>query len=185
MSRTILTPEHWAKIRENNQQLRDTIDKIQIEGITAEEYQKKFPRLSSLINLEEVKKMKLVKQVINVPASKVKVKKAAVILIPEGHITPKDLAKELKTSAKALRKVIRKLKLTRTGKCWHWNTTDKEINRIKEAYLVSIQPAAPKPAIKKVAVPAAVEEVEADEEDEDEEAVDEDIPETIIVPPSM
>lgn len=179
---TILTKEHWAKIRENNKNIRDTIDKIQVEGITIAEYQKKFPRLSRLINLEEVKKMKLVKQTIEVPAKKVKVK-AAKELVPEGHITPKELAKELKTSAKDLRKIIRKLKLTRTGKCWHWHPTDKELNLIKDAYLRSIQPKPePKPTIKKeavaaVTVPGRVTRKEAEE--------DEDIPERIVIPPSI
>ena len=173
---TILTKEHWAKIRENNKQIRDTIDKIQVEGITIAEYQKKFPRLSRLINLEEVKKMKLVKQTIEVPTKKVRVK-AAKELVPEGHITPKELAKELKTSAKDLRKIIRKLKLTRTGKCWHWSPTDKELSLIKDAYLRSIQPKPePKPTIKKEAV-AAVKAVEAE--------ADEDIPEKIVIPPSI
>ena len=169
---TMLKKEHWDKIRENNKNLREQIDKIEIVGITAEEYKRKFPKLARLINLEEVTKMKLVKQTINVPAKVGKVKaeapaKAIKLLVPEGHITPKDIAKELKTSPKALRKVIRKLKLTRTGKQWHWAPTDKEINLIKEAYLKSIQP---KPE------PETVQEMEAAEED---------APEVVKVPPAM
>ena len=57
------------------------------------------------------------------------------ILIPEDHLTPKDIAKELKTTAKKLRKVIRKLKLKRTGRFWHWGPEDEEVNLIKTAYL--------------------------------------------------
>ena len=166
----MLKKEHWDKIRENNKNLRATIDKIEIVGITTEEYTRKFPKLARLINLEEVKKMKLVKQTITVPA-KVGVKKtaakAAVLLVPAGHITPKDIAKELKTSPKALRKVIRKLKLTRTGKQWHWAPDNVEVIKIKEAYLKSIQP---KP------IPETVQEMEAAEED---------TPKRITVPPAM
>jgi len=186
---TILTTEHWAKIRENNKNIKDFIDKIEVVGITAAEYEKKFPKLARLINLEEVKKMKLVSQTIKVPANVGKVKKAkskAIDIIVPGNITPKDIARELKTSAKALRKVIRKLKLVRVGKCWQWNPTDKEINLIKAAYLKSIQPATPKPAKKKAVAVEAVEELEAAEEDEDEvEDEEEDMPDTIKVPPAI
>ena len=181
---TLLTKEHWSKIRENNKNIRELIDKIEIVGITAAEYEKKFPKLAKKINLEEVKKMKLVKQTINVPAKVggVKVKAAAKDLIPEGHITPKQLAKELKTSPKALRKVIRKLNLTRTGKCWHWLPNSPELGLIKAAYLKSIQPATDKPAKKKVELPIA--EVMAEEEEVEVEAeVDE--PETIVIPPAI
>lgn len=187
---TLLTTEHWAKIRENNKNIRDLIDKIEIVGITAAEYEKKFPKLARLINLEEVKKMKLVKQTIKVPAGdlgKKKVKAAAKILVPKGHITPKDLAAELKTSTKALRKVIRKLKLKRTGKQWHWAPGNEEINQIKTAYLKSTQPVERKPAKKTKATVQgkemeAVEELEA-AEDEEEEL--EDMPDKIEVPPAL
>lgn len=177
---TYLTPEHWAKIRENNKNLRDTIDKIEIVGITAEEYEKKFPKLARLINLEEVKKMKLTKQKISVPASvgKVKVKAATKVLVPEGHLTPKDLAKILKTSAKELRKVIRKLKLKRTGKCWHWHHTDKELDQIKTAYFKSIAPkpeAKPLPA-KLTAKISKLAKAEAEAEDAQDKTV---------IPPAM
>ena len=137
--------------------------------------------------------MKLVKQTIAVPTAvgKVKTKAAAKVLVPEGHVTPTDLAKELKTSPKALRKVIRKLKLVRTGKQWHWLPSDKEVTQIKDAYLKSIQPAAPKSA-KSVAAAAAkavaAVEAEAEEEvEEDEEAEEEltDAPEHIKIDPAI
>lgn len=189
---TILTPEHWAKIRENNKELRDTIDKIEITGITVEEYAHKYPKLAKLINLEEVKKMKLVRQTIKVPASvgkkKAKAKGPKQDIIIAGNITPKDLAKELNTSPKALRKVIRKLKLKRTGKCWQWHPVKdaKEINLIKAAYLKSLQPAVEKKTAHKKAakVELTMAEAVAEEEMEVEEAV-EDAPDTIKVPPAI
>lgn len=198
----LLTPEHWAKIRENNKSLRDTIDKIEISGITAEEYTEKYPKLARLINLEEVVKMKLKKQTIVIPdkISK-KIAKASqpkVDIIIAGNITPKDLAKQLNTSAKVLRKVIRKLKLNRTGKCWQWNPAKdaEEITLIKEAYKKSLEPAVEKKPKPKAAKAVQVEETETEKlreeeeaesgEDEDEEEEEEkDISDTIRVDPQM
>lgn len=196
----LLTPEHWAKIRENNKSLRDTIDKIEISGITVEEYTKKYPKLSRLINLEEVIKMKLVKQTIVMPdkVSK-KIAKASqpkVDIIIAGNITPKDLAKQLSTSAKVLRKVIRKLKLNRTGKCWQWNPAKdaEEITLIKDAYKKSLEPAVekkPKPKAVKAVEETETEklreeeEAESGEEEEDEEEEAKDISDTIRVDPQM
>lgn len=182
---TTLTPEHWAKIRENNKNLREFIDKIELTGITTEEYTRKYPKLARLINLEEVKKMKLVSQTIKVPAEvgKKKVKGTMKEIIVPGNVTPADLAKELKTSAKALRKVIRKLKLTRTGKCWQWHPVKdaKELNLIKDAYLKSTEPK-PKP-VKKTAVEVINKAAAKAMADVEEELTD--APDTIIVPPSM
>jgi len=179
---TILTKEHWSKIRENNKKLVDLINKIEIVGITAAEYEKKYPKLAKMINLEEVKKMKLVKQTIKVTEKVGKKKAAAKELVPAGHITPKELATELKTSPKALRKVIRKLNLTRTGKQWHWLPADKEVTQIKDAYLKSTQPATPKPAKKTKVEPTIAEVMAEEEEDEVEEENESD---TIIVPPAI
>lgn len=182
---TYLKKEHWNKIRENNKNLKELIDKIEIVGVTAADYEKKFPKLARLINLEEVKKMKLVNQTITVPKKIEKKKSALKILVPAGHITPKDLAKELKTSPKALRKVIRKLNLTRTGKQWHWDLADKAIKLIKDAFVKSTQP---KPETKKTKVeevapvPDRVTRAEADAEEL--EAV-QDLPDTIKVPPAI
>ena len=181
---TLLTKEHWSKIRENNKKLVDLINKIEIVGITAAEYEKKYPKLAKMINLEEVKKMKLVKQTIKVTEKVGKKKAAAKELVPAGHITPKELATELKTSPKALRKVIRKLNLTRTGKQWHWLPADKEVTQIKDAYLKSTQPATPKPAKKTKIALDEVDELEAAEEEEDE-VEEENESDTIIVPPAI
>jgi hypothetical protein len=187
---TILTPEHWAKIKENNEALRNMIEKIEISGITVEEYARKYPKLSKLINLEEVMKMKKVVQTISVPAKIGKKKAAAKAdIIIAGNITPKDLAKELKTSAKVLRKVIRKLKLVRTGKCWQWAPNSAEINLIKNAYLKSLQPAVEKKTAHKKAAKVEVTMAEAMAEEEAEEVEEEvDEPEditTIKVPPAI
>ena len=84
---TILTHEHWAKIRQNNRNLREFIDKIEITGITAAQYEKKFPKLARLIKLEEVIKMKLAKQ--SIVSSHDKKEKVAKVLVPEGSITPR------------------------------------------------------------------------------------------------
>lgn len=69
-------------------------------------------------------------------------------------VTLKELAFELKTSPKGLRKWLRDNKFTKPGKRWEWNASDPQLAEIKEQRKAP-KKKAPKAEVKDSAVPSA------------------------------